>query len=244
MPEPADIVIVGGGQSGLAAAYAARNAGLIPVLLEAGDEPIGSWPRYYDSLTLFSPARFSELPGRPFGSDPDRYPTRDEVVDYLRSYASDLDADIRTGQRVREVRVLERGGFGVHTESGSELVTDLVIAATGSFGTPHRPEVPGIDQFAGELLHAAEYRSPIRFRGHRVLVVGGGNSAVQIAAELAGVADVTIATRSPCGSPASGRSGATCTGGSLAVALTPRRSGAGWAAAQLLCSTTASTARR
>ena len=100
---PTELVIIGGGQSGLAAAYAARAAGLNAVVLEAGPEPVGSWPSYYDGLRLFSPARYSELPGRPFGGNPDRYPTRDELTEYLRAYAADLDVDIRTGQRVRQV---------------------------------------------------------------------------------------------------------------------------------------------
>jgi cation diffusion facilitator CzcD-associated flavoprotein CzcO len=102
----ADVVIVGGGQSGLAAAYAAGRAGLRPLVLEAGAEPVGSWPHYYDSLALFSPARFSALPGRPFPGDGERYPTRDEVVAYLRAYAANLDADIRCQQRVD---TLDRG---------------------------------------------------------------------------------------------------------------------------------------
>jgi putative flavoprotein involved in K+ transport len=192
-----DLVIVGGGQSGLAAAYAARQAGLAPVLLEAGDEPVGAWPHYYDSLTLFSPARYSELPGRPFGGDPDRYPTRDEVIDYLRGYAAGLDADIRTRQRVEAVEVLEDGGLRVSTEGGVDLTAGLVVAATGGYGTPHRPALPGLNDFAGEVLHAAEYRTPDAFTDRRVVVVGGGNSAIQIAAELAAVARVTLATRSP-----------------------------------------------
>src|SRR5919109_5314818 len=97
--EHTDIAIVGGGQAGLAAAQAARRAGLASVVLEAGDEPVGSWPRYYDSLALFSPARFSELPDLRFPGDRERYPTRDELIEYLRAYAGQLDADIRTGQR-------------------------------------------------------------------------------------------------------------------------------------------------
>jgi putative flavoprotein involved in K+ transport len=195
--EQADIVIIGAGQSGLAAAHAARAAGLSSVVLEAGEEPIGSWPHYYDSLTLFSPARYSALPGKAFPGDPDRYPTRNEVVDYLRAYAADLDADIRCGQRVTSVKPLANRGFEIATASGTTLRSPRSIAATGGFGTPHLPKLPGLDSFTGTVLHAAEYRSPQRFAGQRVLVVGGGNSAVQIAVELAEGADVTIATRSP-----------------------------------------------
>jgi putative flavoprotein involved in K+ transport len=195
--EPADIVIVGAGQAGLAAAHAARAAGLAPVVLEAGDEPVGSWPSYYDSLTLFSPARYSALPAMPFPGDPERHPTRDEVVDYLRAYAAGLDADLRCGRRVTSVEPLATGGFDVAIADGTTLRARRLIAATGAFGMPHRPRLPGLDGFEGAVLHASEYRSPARFSGRRVIVVGGGNSAVQIAVELAEVADVTIATRSP-----------------------------------------------
>lgn len=186
------LVIIGAGQSGLAAA--AR--GVRATVLEAGPEPVGSWPHYYDSLQLFSPARYSQLPGLPFGGDPDRYPTRDELTAYLRAYANRLDADIRTGQRVRSVTRSDRGLLVV-TDAGLELTADRVVAATGSFGSPYRPALAGLADFSGPILHAAEYRSPEAFAGRRVLVVGGGNSAVQIAAELATVARVSLATRSP-----------------------------------------------
>jgi len=194
--EHVDLAVIGGGQAGLAAAYVACRAGLTPVILEAGDEPVGSWPRYYDSLALFSPARFSELPGLRFAGDPGRYPTRDELIEYLRAYARRLDADIRTGQRVlRVARADDR--FAVVTESGLELTADLAIAATGGFGAPHRPALPGLDSFAGTAIHSSEYRDPERYAGRRVVVVGGGDSAMQIAAELAAVARVSIATRAP-----------------------------------------------
>src|SRR5687768_3727627 len=82
-----DVIVVGAGQSGLAASRALHAHGLSPVVLEAANEPGGSWPRYYDSLTAFSPARYSALGGQTFAGDPDRYPHRDEVTDYLRHYA-------------------------------------------------------------------------------------------------------------------------------------------------------------
>ncbi|SCG74646.1 flavin-containing monooxygenase [Micromonospora coxensis] len=191
------VVVVGGGQSGLAAARAARLAGLRPVVLHAGAEPVGSWPDYYDSLTLFSPARHSALPGLAFGGDPDRYPRRDEVVAYLRRYADGLDVDIRTGVRVHAVHPRPDGGYLVRTEAGDEIAAAGVVAAGGSFGNPYLPRLPGQDDYTGELRHVAGYRRPDRYAGRRVVVVGAGNSAVQVAHEIAGYARVTLATRGP-----------------------------------------------
>jgi putative flavoprotein involved in K+ transport len=194
--ERVDVVVIGGGQSGLAAAHALRRQRLEPVVLEASGQAAGSWPRYYDSLTLFSPARYSSLPGLPFGGDPDRYPHRDEVVAYLLRYADQLDAEIRTRTRVRGVRSKD-GMYTVATEDGGHLQARAVVAATGTFGRPYRPDLPGLETFSGTVLHAADYRTPELFTGQRVIVVGAGNSAVQIAAELAGQAQVTLATRHP-----------------------------------------------
>jgi putative flavoprotein involved in K+ transport len=193
----ADVVIVGGGQSGLAAAYAAGRAGLRPLVLEAGAEPVGSWPHYYDSLALFSPARFSALPGRPFPGDGERYPTRDEVVAYLRAYAANLDADIRCKQRVDTVDWGGDGRLIARTATGLEVEAGMAIAATGGFRRPHRPALQGLEHFTGTVLHASQYRAPDAFADRRVVVVGAGNSAVQIAAELASVARVSLATLAP-----------------------------------------------
>ncbi|MGP3935544.1 flavin-containing monooxygenase [Nonomuraea sp. KM88] len=192
-----DTIVIGGGQSGLAAARALRAAGRTPVILEAGPTPTGSWSSYYDSLTLFSPARYSAMPGQDFPGDDDHYPTRDEVVAYLQRYADGLDAEIRTGIRVTAVEGDGAGGFLVHTAAGETLRAMGVIAASGSFGNPYIPAIPGQDGFTGQALHVADYRSPKHYAGQRVVVVGGGNSAVQVAYELAEVADVTIASRQP-----------------------------------------------
>ncbi|MEU8193167.1 NAD(P)/FAD-dependent oxidoreductase [Microbispora amethystogenes] len=192
----AEVVMIGGGQSGLATAYAMRRQGLTPVVLEAADRPAGSWPRYYDSLTLFSPARYSSLPGTPFGGDPGRYPHRDEVADYLTAYAARLDVEIRTHARVADVRA-EGEGFVVTLHDGGRLAARAVVAASGTYGNPYQPGLPGLETFTETVLHAADYRAPGPFAGQRVIVVGAGNSAVQIAAELATVARVTLATRAP-----------------------------------------------
>jgi putative flavoprotein involved in K+ transport len=192
----APVVIVGGGQSGLSAARAVRGAGLDALILEAGNRPVGSWPRYYDSLTLFSPAAYSAIPGTVFPADPEHYPRRDEVVGYLARYASGLDAEIRTGARVEFIEQDGRG-FVVRIASGDVVSASGVIAASGSFSNPLLPRLPGQEGFTGKLLHSAAYRNPAAYVGKRVIVVGAGNSAIQIGHELAQVATVTLATRRP-----------------------------------------------
>jgi putative flavoprotein involved in K+ transport len=190
------VVVVGGGQSGLSAARVLRDAGLKPLVLEAGERPVGSWPRYYDSLRLFSPVQYSAMPGMRFPGYPEHYPRRDEVVDYLERYAESLEVEIRTGTRVETVDG-NGHGFVVHTASGDAIEAAGVIAASGSFSNPYLPVLPGQGRFAGKLLHAADYRNPNGYAGRRVVVVGAGNSAIQIGYELAQTAAVTLATRKP-----------------------------------------------
>ncbi|MEU7316496.1 NAD(P)-binding domain-containing protein [Streptomyces sp. NPDC007083] len=189
-------MVIGSGQSGLAAAGVLREHGIDPVVLEASEQAGGSWPHYYDSLALFSPARFSALPGLPFDGDGDRYPRRDEVVDYLARYQKHLGVQVRTSTRVAAV---EHGasGFSVRTASGQNIAAAGVVAATGSFNSPVRPALPGQESFTGELLHVADYRDPAPYTGKHVVVVGGGNSAVQVGYELAEAAEVTLASRTP-----------------------------------------------
>jgi len=194
-----DVVVVGAGQSGLAAARALRASGLAPIVLEAGTEPVGSWPHYYDSLHLFSPAAYSGFPDFAFRGDPERYPSRAEVVDHLREYGATLDADIRTACRVTSVASTGERGFLVTTDTGNMIHTAGVVAATGSFGSPHLPALLGQQTFTGRLLHVAQYRRPEPYLDHRVVVVGAGDSAVQVGYELAQVARVTIASRHPLG---------------------------------------------
>ena len=190
-----DALVIGAGQAGLAAGYHLRRADLSFAILEAGEEPGGSWPGYYESLTLFSPSRYSGLPGMPFPGPPDRYPTRDEVTVYLRRYAEVFGLPVLTGEPVLRT---ERAGAGFRVlTAGGEYWARTLIAATGSFNKPHRPRFPNQGAFRGRILHAAEYRNASPFRGKRVVVVGAGNSAVQIAHELAAVARTTLATRAP-----------------------------------------------
>ncbi len=190
------MIVVGGGQSGLAAARALQELQMPTMILETSDRPAGSWPRYYDSLSVFSPAAYSSMPGMPFPGAPDHYPGRDEVSDYLERYAAQLDVEIQLETRVETIRQNGKG-FLVVTENGRELPASGIVAASGSFSNPYRPRFPNDESFSGELLHVADYRNPTPYAGKRVIVVGAGDSAAQVANELAPVAAVTIATRHP-----------------------------------------------
>ena len=190
------VAVIGAGQSGLAAARALRDHNVATVVLEARDRTAGSWPYYYDSLKAFSPAGFSSMPGMPFPGDPDRYPTRDEVADYLDSYAAALGVEIHTNTPVAAVRKQGRE-FVVVTADGRHLRAAGIVAASGSFSSPYRPTFPGQESFTGELTHVADYRNPSPYAGKRVIVVGAGDSAAQVANELAPLAQVTLAARHP-----------------------------------------------
>jgi putative flavoprotein involved in K+ transport len=191
-----DTLVIGAGQAGLAAGSTLQRVGLMFALLEAGAAPTGSWPHYYESLTLFSPACFSSLPGLPFPGDPERYPHRDEVIAYLQLYARHFHLPVQTQSRVE--RVQRRGhAFHVETAAGASYDALSIIAATGPFQHPYLPQFSGQQLFSGQILHSSAYLRPELFQEQRVLVIGAGESALQIAVELAQVAQVTLASRTP-----------------------------------------------
>jgi putative flavoprotein involved in K+ transport len=191
-----DSIVVGAGQAGLASAYHLQNRNIDYLVLEASKQTAGSWPNYYDSLTLFSPARYSSLPEYVFPGDPDRYPTKEEVVTYLTDYAKHFHFPIRTGEKVKRIQK-KNNLFQIETESRHQFLAKTIIAATGAFSHPFLPNIQGKEQYKGRILHSCHYRKAVAFQNQRVVVVGGGNSAVQIAYELTQVAKVSIATRNP-----------------------------------------------
>lgn len=196
MEEIFDSIVIGGGQAGLAAAYYLRKAGLHFTVLERNAVHLGSWASYYDSLKLFSPAMFSELPGMSFPGNPNSYPSRDEVVRYLDDYAKHYDIPVRFEQEVIDVRK-ENDLFEITTLKAETFYSRTLICASGPFTKPFVPQITGMELFKGELLHSKQYTNKHDFSGRKIVVVGGGNSAVQIAVELAEVSEVTIATRQP-----------------------------------------------
>lgn len=188
-----DLIIIGGGQSALACAYYLRRTGLRYVLLDNQPDCGGAWRHAWDSLTLFSPAEQSSLPGwwMPKSSHP--FPTRTEVIDYLCRYEQRYEVPVRRPVGVRRVH-WANGLFQLETSEGA-YQSRAVISATGTWGKPFIPEVPGRAQFEGVQLHSAFYQHAGAFEGEKVLVVGEGNSGAQILAEVSKVAKTAWAVR-------------------------------------------------
>lgn len=191
-----DAIVIGGGQAGLVSGYYLKKNELQFLILEASEQATGSWPHYYDSLKLFSPARLSSLPGMKIPGVATHYPLRNEVIQYLKAYAQRFDLPIRTNQKVIAVEKSDNG-FSIRTAAGDEYQTRTIINATGSFHNPYMPDISGREAFQGEVLHSSSYRNPDRYRGQRVVVVGRGNSAVQIAVELADSSHTSLAVLRP-----------------------------------------------
>ena len=187
-----DVIVIGGGQAGLAVGFYLRRTALSWIILDDQPGPGGAWGRTWDSLRLFSPARFSSLPGWLMPGGADAYPTRDEAIAYLAEYEARYAFPVERPVHVRAVR-REDGRFRIDTDLGT-WTADALVSATGSWANPVLPDVPGRTSFRGVQLHSAEYRSPDVFAGKRVLVVGGGNSGAQVLAEVSRVADATWVT--------------------------------------------------
>jgi putative flavoprotein involved in K+ transport len=203
-PRAVDVLVVGGGQAGLASAFFLRRAGWAPgdgyVVLDAGRRAGGAWQHVWPSLRLFSPPEYSSLPGWPMprtaGSG---FPPASHVVDYLTRYEARYGLPVHRPVRVLAVRRASsdpRGRLLVETDGGAWSAR-AVISATGTWGRPFVPHYPGARTFAGEQLHSADYRGPEPFAGRRVVVVGGGNTAAQLLAELSLVAETTWVTLHP-----------------------------------------------
>ena len=186
-----DVIVVGGGQAGLAIGYFLARQGRSFVILEAADSIGASWRSRWDSLVLFTPRRYSGLAGLAFPGDPDGYPTRDEVIAYLEQYAATFELPISLDSAVRSVTMAD-GRFVVGLDD-RRLEADQIVVATGPFQVPNTPVLAG--GLAPELFqtHSTGYMRPSDVPEGKVVVVGGGNTGYQIAQELAATHEVHLA---------------------------------------------------
>jgi putative flavoprotein involved in K+ transport len=176
-------VVIGGGQAGLATGYHLAKRGLPFVILDANERVGDSWRKRWDSLRVFTPARYDSLPGWPFPAPSRSFPTKDEIADYLEEYAARFELPVRNGVRVE--RMAREGSRFVVMAGDRRFEADNVVVATGGYQSPRVPESahlldPGILQ-----LHSTEYRHPSQLREGPVLVVGASNSGAEIALEVA-----------------------------------------------------------
>ena len=179
-------VIVGGGQSGLATGYYLRRYGIEHVILDNQDRPGGAWLHTWPSMTLFSNAASSNLPGKPMPGYPG-FPPASHVIDYLEDYEERYQLGVKRNTEIEDVEYIPAAGrYPAHylltATDGRQWRSLTVVAATGTWTQPFVPHVPG--EYRGKQWHSAEYRGPEPFYGHSVAVVGAANSGAQIAADL------------------------------------------------------------
>jgi putative flavoprotein involved in K+ transport len=192
-----DALVIGGGQAGLGMGYRLKEAGLNFQILDAHANTGDSWAERWDSLELFTPRRFDMLPGMKMPSSAPYYPRKDDVAAFLQQYREHFDLPVRNSF---EVQKLEKNDDGFTVSSTTDtLEARQVVIAAGPFHTPRIPD------FAAGLStevwqgHSHFYRRPTDVPEGKVLVVGGGNSAAQIAEELSLTHSVTIASNGPMG---------------------------------------------
>jgi putative flavoprotein involved in K+ transport len=195
MEQRVDIIVIGAGQAGLAVGYYLRRTSHTWMIVDAEPRPGGAWQHAWNSLHLFSPAQWSSLPGWPMPPGAADIPTRDEVIAYFTAYETRYALPIHRPVHVTAVRSGD-GGLLVESDQGTYQAR-AVVSATGTWRKPYIPAYPGQAQFRGIQIHSADYRTPAMFAGQRVLIVGGGNSAAQILADVSQVAEATWVTLEP-----------------------------------------------
>jgi cation diffusion facilitator CzcD-associated flavoprotein CzcO len=197
-PHQVDVAVIGAGQAGLSSGYFLRRAGFEPpdglVILDADPGPGGAWQHRWPTLRFGAAHRLFPLPDYPLGPvDPGR-PASEVVSDYYGRFERKFDLQVRRPVKVTAVRQAPDARLLLETVSGS-WAARAVVNATGTWTKPFWPAYPGMSTFKGRQLHTADYRRPQEFAGRHVLVVGGGNSAVQLLAEISAWTTTTWVTR-------------------------------------------------
>ena len=187
-----DVLIIGGGQAGLAVAYFLRLHKIDHVILDNQKGPGGAWQHGWDSLRLFLPAEWSSLPGWSMPLSHEEYPSKSHVIHYLTEYEKRHQIPVERPVNVRTIRK-EKSVFVVHTDKG-EWEAPMIVSATGLWSHPFIPDYPEKNIYRGKQIHSAFYKNPDSFKGEHVLVIGGGNSGAQILAEVSKIAKTTWVT--------------------------------------------------
>jgi putative flavoprotein involved in K+ transport len=184
------VVVIGAGQAGLAIAANLARLEVRFVVLEAAGDIGHSWRTRWDSLTLFTPAQYDALPGMAFPLPANTYPGKDAVADFLSEYAAVLDLPVRLRTRVTALHKVD-GEFEVRSNDQVYRAAHVVVA-TGPFQVPYVPAAGAGFDASVTQVHSSAYRNPDGLPDGPVLVVGGGNSGLQIAEELVATRDVTV----------------------------------------------------
>ena len=194
-----DTIVIGGGQAGLATGYYLKQQGHDFVILDAHARIGEAWRKRWDSLRLFTPARYNGLPGMPFPAPGHSLPSKDEVADYLEAYAARFALPVRTGVTVN--RLSKQGDRFVVEAGNLRFEAENVVVATGAY---HIPRIPA---FAAELdpaivqMHSSQYKRPSQLRDGAVLVVGAANSGAEIALEVSRSHQTWLSGRHPGNEP-------------------------------------------
>jgi putative flavoprotein involved in K+ transport len=188
-----DVIVIGGGQSGLAMGYYLRRSGLSYIILDNQNEAGGAWRHTWKSLRLFSPAQWSSLPGMMMTGGSDHYPTKDAIIEYLKAYETKYNIPVKRNVNVSTV-LKGDGEFKVLTSDGL-MVSKAVVSATGSFSNPNIPYFSGSEIFRGKVIHSSQYESPADFANKKVAVIGEGNSGAQILAEVSKITEALWVTQ-------------------------------------------------
>lgn len=196
MDNQEQVIVIGCGPAGLAAAATLIKQGIEPLILDENTCITQSWHAHYDALKLNSIKQLSALPMRPMPKAYPRYPSRDQMLHYFADYAQAFGIKAHLGQRVTSVSFTD-GAWQVRTDEQGYQARKVVIA-TGMNHLPQEPSIEGLADFTGRVMHSHAFKSGADYAGQRVLVVGGGNSAADIAMDLqAHEAKVDIVIRSP-----------------------------------------------
>jgi len=195
-PTHPETLVVGASISGLALAACLQRQGIDYTLIEKEGETAQPWRNHYERLHLHTSKRYSNLPYKKFEKSIPRYPSRQQVIDYLEDYQQTFN--IQPLLNTRATSIKREGDHWITETSKGQFVSRYVIMATGAYGRPRSLNINGIETFTGKVLHSQDYKTASDYPGQRVLIVGFGNSACEIAIDLCekGLAPV-MAVRSP-----------------------------------------------